>query len=456
MLNISPNSIDEKLEKSAYRSFEMVKGSRQPKVLAIWLISLLGVTIIVMFLPWTQNIQAPGTVTTLRPEQRPQTIHSTIPGRIEQWYVREGDVVQKGDTILFLSEIKDKFFDPALLERTKIQLMAKQAAIKAYSSKVNALDNQIKALMTTRDLKLQQVRNKILQAGLKVQADSMNFIASQISNEIADSQLTRYQTLYDDDLISRTELEKRTKTAQEAQAKQTGSQNKFLATQNELTNARIEENRVGNEYAEKISKAESDRYSALSAQYDAEATVAKLENELTNLSIRAGFYYITAPQDGMVSKALKTGIGETIKEGTEIVSIVPRKQELAVEMFVEPMDLPLIHLGVKVRFQFDGWPTLFFSGWPNVSYGTFGGVIVAIDRNISVNGRYRILVAQDPEEAAWPEALRVGSGAFGMALLKDVPLYYEIWRRFNGFPPEYYVPDKNKQEKAKDMGGKKK
>jgi len=49
------------------------------------------------------------------------------------------------------------------------------------------------------------------------------------------------------------------------------------------------------------------------------------------------------------------------------------------------------------------------------------------------------LVAPDPEDEAWPDALRVGSGANGFALLKDVPIWYELWRRLNGFPPDYYI-----------------
>jgi hypothetical protein len=63
---------------------------------------------------------------------------------------------------------------------------------------------------------------------------------------------------------------------------------------------------------------------------------------------------------------------------------------------------------------------------------------VAIDNFISQNGKYRLLVAQDPVEDPWPTGLRVGSGAISMALLKNVPIWYEIWRKLNGFPPDYY------------------
>ena len=49
-----------------------------------------------------------------------------------------------------------------------------------------------------------------------------------------------------------------------------------------------------------------------------------------------------------------------------------------------------------------------------------------------------VLVAEDAEEQPWPRALRIGGGAKGMALLKDVTVIYEIWRRMNGFPPDFY------------------
>ena len=120
---------------------------------------------------------------------------------------------------------------------------------------------------------------------------------------------------------------------------------------------------------------------------------------------------------------------------------MPSDYDLAVETFIDPLDLPLIHIGEKVRIQFDGWPAIVFSGWPNASYGTFGGKVVAIETFISDNGKYRVLLAPDPEEEAWPKDIRVGSGANTIALLEDVPIWYELWRQLNGFPPNYYQPE---------------
>jgi len=181
-------------------------------------------------------------------------------------------------------------------------------------------------------------------------------------------------------------------------------------------------------------------YAAQSGQFDTEAQVSKLESELTNYEIRNRLYYIRAPQNGYINKAIQAGIGQTFKEGDQLVNIMPSNYQPAVETFVRPIDLPLIRMGEEVRIQFDGWPAIVFSGWPNISYGTYGGKVVAIETFISDNGKYRILLAPDPNDQPWPKDLRVGSGASTLALLDDVPIWFEVWRQLNGFPPNYYWP----------------
>lgn len=122
---------------------------------------------------------------------------------------------------------------------------------------------------------------------------------------------------------------------------------------------------------------------------------------------------------------------------------MPKDYELAVETYVRPIDLPLIHIGENVSVQFDGWPAIVFSGWPNVSYGTYSAKVIAIDSYISKNGKFRILLSPDQDaEHPWPSAIRIGSGAKTMALLDEVPVGFEIWRQLNSFPPNFYQPTK--------------
>ncbi|QLG45664.1 HlyD family secretion protein [Costertonia aggregata] len=449
MLNISKNSINRNVDISYFNAVKFVSGRKHYKHFNRFLVVFSLIGIIILFLPWTQNVTGKGFLTTLTPDQRPQTIQSTIPGRIEKWYVREGDYVEKGDTILFISEIKNEYFDPNLIERTGQQIKAKSASVNSYQGKVKALNNQIGALANERVLKLEQARNKLLQSKLKVQSDSIDLEAAETNIKIAQRQYDRTVQLESEGLKAVTDVEEKRLKLQETQAKLISQQNKLLASRNEVLNAQVEINRVQAEYTDKISKAQSDMYTAQSNQFDSEAQVTKLENEYTNYEIRNKMYYITAPQNGYINTAIQGGIGETFKEGDRLVGIMPADYDMAVETFVEPIDLPLMHLGEKVRIQFDGWPAIIFSGWPNVSYGTYGGKVVAIETFISDNGKYRVLLAPDPDDHPWPKDLRVGSGANTIALLEDVPIWFELWRQLNGFPPNYYQPEGAKAKPVK-------
>lgn len=446
MLNITKNRIDHLVSLSNYKSNHIFEENKSYLMIKRLIVTIAIISFIFLLLPWTQNISGSGFVTTLKPNQRPQTIHSAIAGRIEKWFVQEGDFVKKGDTILFISEIKEDYLDPNLVENTGNQVKAKENAVESYDQKVRALEIQMGAINSERNLKLKQAQNKLKQSFLKVKSDSTDLEAVKTQLKIAETQYNRTIALNKEGLKPMTAVEEKRVKLQEMQAKIITQENKYISSQNEVLNATMELNRISAEYAEKTAKASSDKQTALSSKFDTEAQVNKLKNQYTNYQIRNGLYYITAPQDGFVNRALQSGIGETIKEGTPIVSIMPSNFEIAVETYVDPVDFPLIHKGEKVRVWFDGWPTIVFSGWPGISYGTFGGVIVAKENFISENGKYRVLIAPDPEDKKWPDQLSIGAGTQSMALLQDVPIWFEMWRTLNGFPPNYYTPSTEKNK----------
>jgi multidrug resistance efflux pump len=437
MLNISKKPIKD-FDFSSYRSgatiFNRAYFSGFNRFL--WVFS--AVFLIMLFLPWTQNLAGKGYVTTLQPDKRPQTMQSPIPGKIDQWFVREGDFVQKGDTLLKISEIKSEYFDPALLVRTEQQLRAKEQAMTAYAQKVEALESQLLALDRERALKLTQAKNKFQQSILYVQNDSIKFEAAKTDWSIADIRLKREEVLFDDGLKSLRELESKRLKLRQAEAKYISAENSFRNAKNEVEIARVEVDRLKASFDDKAAKIQSDRATAASSQFEAQGSVAKLQNTLSNYQSRVVLQFVTAPQDGFVNKALKAGIGETFKAGEKLLSIMPNDYQMAVETYIRPIDIPLIKVGEKARVEFDGWPAIVFSGWPSVSYGTYGAKVVAIENYISDNDLYRVLLIPDEEDHPWPNEVRIGSGARTIALLNEVPVWYELWRQLNGFPPDYY------------------
>ena len=415
-----------------------------------WLLySILITCIVVLFLPWTQSIDMSGEVSVLNPENKPQQVTSRIAGRVEKWYINDGDFVRKNDTIAFISEIKEEYMDSLLVQRSESQVKAKEISLQSYESKVSAINEQIDAINRSLGLKTKQVRNKILQVMAKLSSDSAEAEASQNNYKVAEEQFKRYEELLNKGVISKTDLENRKVKVQEAYSKKVAAENKITATKNELLNSELDLNATLQEYNEKLMKAESDKFSTISMVYETEGSLTKLQNQLSNYSLRNTYYFVLAPQDGYVNNMAIKGVGEIVKEGGILCSIVPVQKEQAVELYIDPVDLPLIAKGQRIQLIFDGWPAFVFSGWPGLSYGSFSAEIVTFDKVISSNGKFRILAINKGDQ--WPSAIQIGGGVKGFALLDNVPVIYELWRKANGFPPEFYQP----KTEVKQNGNKK-
>ena len=432
------DNIDEETGKkySAYNSIYSVDIESRIKNI-FW--GLFFVLVFILFVPWTQNINTSGIVTTQFQEQRPQQINSIIPGKIIKWWVKEGDFVQKGDTIVELADTKDDYLDPRLIERTNDQLIAKKQKVDFYDSKITNIKGQIVAIEEGFKLKESAIRNKIQQLERNILIDSAELSAAKIDLEVGTNQYNRAGKMLNDGIISLVDYERRTQSFNKAKAGFQEKQQKFLNTKQDVLIARIELNTLKQDVNDKLFKLKGDIANSNTEKSTVIAEVAKNENELSNYRIRGGQKWLVAPQTGQIIKAKKAGINEIVKEGEMIVEIVPNSFKYAVELFVKPMDLALINKGQDVRLQFDGYPAIVFSGWPNSSYGTFAGKISAIETNRNENGQFRVLIIPDMTEKNWPSNLKIGTGAQGFALLNDVPIWYELWRQLNGFPPDFYT-----------------
>jgi multidrug efflux pump subunit AcrA (membrane-fusion protein) len=413
-----------------------------------WFWGLMALILFVLFLPWTQNIRATGNITTLFQDQRPQEINAIIPGRVIKWWVKEGDFVKKGDTIIEMADVKDDYLDPDLLKRTEEQLDAKKEKIDFYNSKIGNTEQQVFALKEMLSLKLSSIENKLEQTKRKLLSDSAELLAAKLDNEIAEQQISRAKQMFSDGIISLVEFERRKVQFNKANALLTEKQQKFLNTKQDLLILKLEMGSLSQETADKVFKAMGEIASSGSDVAEVKDEVAKKKNQLANYRIRGGQRWLIAPQSGQIVKAKKAGLNETVKEGDMIVEIVPDKVDYAAELFLSPMDLILVEKGQQVRLIFDGFPTIVFSGWPKASYGTYLGEVVYVETNKSENGKFRILVVPIKGDQLWPTTLKLGVGAQGFAMLKDVGVWYELWRQINGFPPDYYsrlTESKNKK-----------
>lgn len=170
---------------------------------------------------------------------------------------------------------------------------------------------------------------------------------------------------------------------------------------------------------------------------EAQANLARTE---TNLA-RQSEQLVTAPRDGFIQSINAGDAATFVSSGQVLATFVPETTRRVVEVFVDGRDVALVQGGEKARIEFEGWPAVQFSGWPSVAIGTFPGVVETVDQVAQPDGRFRVLIAEDPDagpDEKWPPEryARFGTVVRSWILLETVPVGYEIWRQLNNFPPE--------------------
>ena len=361
------------------------------------------------FIPWQQTVMGTGRITAFSPNNRPQQIESPIKGRIKRWYVQEGMQVKKGDLIVELQDLEKEFLPPEIIQLTVNSRKALARNRMAYLDKANSIEESIVNLRQNLTDSLNAARQNVAIAKGDLQTARLN--------------LKRTINLADKGLASERDKE----LAIQAEIKASG----------DLKRAEVELERISSKTLSDITKLESEKASSLADAAKASDEIAKIDAKLSTARVRKDISHVRSPIDGIVVKLYKRGPGETFKENEKVAVITPETLDQAAELYVSDIDAPLISPGNHVRLQFSGWPALQFAGFSeNIKLGTFGGTVAVVDNVDSGNGKYRILVVPEKTESKWPSArfLRPGTRVAGWVILKTVPLGYELWRRFNGFP----------------------
>lgn len=453
-------------------SLRLSRSSRLARKIGKILLFLLVVGFaVVAVAPWQQSVTGSGNVFAFSPLERRQNIQIPIKGRIVRWgdEIYENAHVKEGDVI---AEVQD--MDPELKDRLKLQVDVAQAQVGAAEDLLRAsqrnrdatnqfLESQKAQLRTYRSIKEQIVASAeaaIAEAKNKIQAE----LETQEGHEAAVAQtkadFDRQTTLYNEQIVSLDTLQLAQRKYLEAVAKVDTAKAYVESAKNNLTvkerdrNAKERKAQAEIDYATAgVNKAEGELYKAESIIAKDKVSLGKTRNDLVDKKIklsRQENQVIRAPFDGYLTRINANQGSQILKEGDILCEIVPDTADRAVQILLDGNDAPLVSPGRHVRLQFEGWPAMQFAGWPSVAVGTFGGTVVSVDATDNGKGQFRILVQPDMEtDQVWPDEryLRQGVQAHAWVLLEQVPLWYEIWRNMNGFPP-VVTPDKS-ESKAK-------
>lgn len=433
-------AVDDLATSSKLRAWEAVQIPERLRFssrLAIKLVLLF--LLIIAFVPWTQTITVSGQLSAYTPYERPQDIESQITGRIRKWHIFEGVRVRQGDLILELDDYDPNFMSPDLLplleQRKQALIESRRAALaraEQLDKRIKEMQNLVKAAVPSAQARVVEAENKVREAYQKVEA-------AKIAVATAELNVDRHKQLAEQGLVSQRELEVTIQAAIASKADLTGAQANLKGAEQGMRALSFGREQVSAEVLQRLLDAEAARDASVGEAAKATDQLADVTLRMSNAEQRRIASRIMAPIDGTVVKMAETGVGETVRPGDKLVRISPASGDKAIEMVADGIDAPLLNVGRKVKILFYGIPAIPLPAWPELMAGTYGGVVKVIDQVDDGKGNFRFWVVPDPEEKPWPpqEHVRQGTKVMGWVILNRVPLWYELWRRFNLFPPDY-------------------
>lgn len=444
---------------SAMPSLRLARSSRFARKVGIGLFALLlGSLILVLFASWQQNVRGTGSVIAYDSVEREQTLEAPIKGQIVRWGedIVENVHVKKGQMIAEIADIDEGYYQrlqnqlqasEAELQAARDSLTASEGNLDAVMNVVEVYQEQVQTYMKVREMEVDGANSAIESAKNKVAAQEADLDAAEAALIQVQADYERKRNLFEGNITSELKFQEVERKLEESKSKVEaarqyvkGAQNDLLEKENkrdairEKATARIAEAEAKlREARGKVEKAKTEVAKAKQEVNKAQAKLYKSETDLARQSAQT----IKAPFDGFLTQITANYKSGMLKQGDPIATIVPDSADRAVQIWLDGNDAPLVEPGRHVRLQFEGWPAVQFAGWPSVAVGTFGGTVASVDATDDGKGKFRILVVPDSTDQPWPSDrfLRQGVRANGWVLLNRVPLWFEIWRNMNGFPP---------------------
>lgn len=382
-------------------------------------VGLIAVILFIVFAPWRQFVTGSGRVIAFNPLDRTVNIEAPVEGRVRKLNVVEGQVIKKGEII---AEIEDN--DPNLIKNLQFQRDQLEKRLETETRRLSAVTSKLELQ------KLEQVQ-AIRSAREQVAGEEIELKTAQLNQ-------TRVENLFKKGLESQRNHEAAILRRDSAIASLESSKAFLIQIEKQF---------------------DSSIADTLGAIESAKGGVASAERDLNNLDStlsKASRQVIEAPRDSIVL-AVPVTDGSYLKPGTLICTLIPQTESRFVEIMVDGNDVALITArneeagtpGSAVRLAFEGWPAIQAIGWPQLAIGTFGGEVVFVDATDNGSGKFRVVVGPATDnvkrhgevgdlEVPWPDHetwLRQGVRTRAWLMLDEVPLWFEIWRQINGFPP---------------------
>lgn len=402
----------------------------------IWYVSLfiLLFFIGVLFLPWRQTVEGGGELIAYDPTERMHTISATIDGFIDAYFADEDTHVLKGSKLFTMTDLDKEYVKRiySMKESLQQQCNNTEEEVKALQENKKSMLEQKKIRFELFDKRYVQAQEKLDSIGLKRKAQLSSYV-TELNN------YTRIKKLYKAKIESKRTYERAHNIYIGEKAKLEKIDIDINIQKRHLSVIKEEEKQFLEEIANTLRTIEN---TILSAQTRLNALKREQERQFTDIA-RYETAEVLAQKNGTVVRILRNDKNTYVKKGEPVIQFSPDITARAILLKITDFNMPLIKEDLRVRIRFYGWPVLNIPGWPLIRFGTFGGIIKKVDPVAYEKGYYYAYVVEDPKEP-WPAVteLRVGTSATVWVALSTVPVWYQLWRSMNAFPPNMLTPGK--------------
>ncbi|MDO6406238.1 MAG: HlyD family efflux transporter periplasmic adaptor subunit [Pantoea sp.] len=266
------------------------------------------------------------------PASHEQTIESFEDGTLQELYVKEGQLVEKGQPLLRLDSTRSEAnYQEELSKSYGLQGSIARARAEAYDLPLDFPD-EIKDFHT-----IVQDETKAYQTRRKLLDDSISSLSHNL--ELAEKEVSLSEPLAKRGLISDMEI---------------------LRLRRQANDLRVQ-------IADRTNKYRSDANSELTRL---ESEFAQVEARLVGRKDVINHALITAPVKGTINSIKTTTIDSVISRGEQIMSLIPSEDNLLLETRIKPAEVAFLRPGLPA--------TVKISAYDFAIYGGLDGVIESI------------------------------------------------------------------------------
>lgn len=301
---------------------EIVRSSR-----IIWFFLLLIVVLLVWsyFASIVEVSKGTGKVI---PTSREQVIQSLEGGILSELYVREGDIVEEGQTLAQLDLTKTE----ATVEESAARYRALVANVSRLQAEVNqnelTFPEELSAYpdLMIAETRLFETRKQALEESLKGLQEGL---------ELVEKELALTQSLARQGAASNVEVLKLQRQVSDFKLKMTDKRSEYMVRARE-----------------ELGKAQAEAESL-------ESVIRGRADSLSRLALRS-------PVRGIVKNVAVTTRGGVLPPSGELMQIVPLEDQLLIEARISPRDIAYIHPGQEAKVKITAYDYSIFGGLDGV------------------------------------------------------------------------------------------